>query len=63
MAEDFAVPANGTIEYQYYTIPTNFTETKWVQAIEVRPGNRALVHHVLVYYPAPASADNAPHRC
>ncbi len=60
MAEDFAVPATGTIQYQYFTIPTNFTETKWVQAIEVRPGNRALVHHVLVYYPAPASADNAP---
>ena len=59
MAEDYAVPASGTIQYQYFTIPTNFTETKWVQAIEVRPGNRALVHHVLVYYPAPASTDNA----
>src|SRR5262245_38743676 len=60
MTEDFAVPASGTVQYQYFTIPTNFTETKWVQAIEVRPGNRALVHHVLVYYPAPASADNTP---
>ena len=59
MAEDDAVPASGTIQSQYFTIPTNFTETKWVQAIEVRPGNRALVHHVLVYYPAPASTDNA----
>jgi len=59
MAEDYAVPASGTIQYQYFTIPTNFTETRWVQAIEVRPGNRALVHHVLVYYPAPASTDNA----
>jgi hypothetical protein len=60
MAEDFAVPAAGTIQYQYFTIQTNFTETKWLQAIEVRPGNRAFVHHVLVYYPAPASAENAP---
>ena len=60
MAEDFAVPASGTVQYQYFTIPTNFTETKWVQAIEVRPGNRALVHHVLVYYPAPAGVDNTP---
>ena len=59
MTEEFAVPASGTVQYQYFTIPTNFTETKWVQAIEVRPGNRALVHHVLVYYPAPANADNA----
>jgi hypothetical protein len=54
MAEDYPVPASGTIEYEYFTIPTNFTEAKWVQAIEVRPGNRALVHHVLVYYQAPA---------
>ena len=58
MTRDYAVPASGTVEYQYFTIPTNFTETKWLQAIEVRPGNRALVHHVLVYYPAPAGADN-----
>ena len=53
MTEDYAVPAKGTIEYEYFTIPTNFTEAKWLQAIEVRPGNRALVHHVLVYYQAP----------
>jgi hypothetical protein len=53
MAEDYAVPATGTVQYEYFTIPTNFTEPKWLQAIEVRPGNRALVHHVLVYYQAP----------
>jgi len=53
MAEDYAVPAKGTIQYEYFTVPTNFPEAKWLQAIEVRPGNRALVHHVLVYYQAP----------
>jgi hypothetical protein len=53
MAEDYAVPATGTIQYEYFTIPTNFTDAKYLQAIEVRPGNRALVHHVLVYYQAP----------
>jgi mono/diheme cytochrome c family protein len=53
MDEDYAVPAKGTIEYEYFYIPTNFADTKWLQAIEVRPGNRALVHHVLVYYQAP----------
>ncbi len=53
MAEDYAVPASGTIEYEYFYIPTNFTEAKWLQAIEVRPGNRELVHHVLVFYAAP----------
>ena len=35
------------------TSPPNFTEEKWLQAIEARPGNRSLVHHVLVYYETP----------
>ena len=53
MQEEYAVPASGTIEYENFYIPTNFTEAKWLQAIEVRPGNRELVHHVLAFYQAP----------
>jgi hypothetical protein len=60
MQEDYAVPANGTIEYEYFYIPTNFTDTKWLQAIEVRPGNRSYVHHVLVYYQAPPDGPGQP---
>src|SRR5262249_16692445 len=33
----------------YFEAPTNFTEDKWVQAIEVRPGARGVVHHILVF--------------
>ena len=50
MAEDYKVPAEGVIEYQYFYIPTNFKEPKWVQAVEVRPGNRSVVHHALVFH-------------
>ena len=53
MKEDFTVPASGTVEYQYFEIPTNFTEDKWVQAIEFMPGAREVVHHVLVYAKVP----------
>jgi hypothetical protein len=53
MQEDYAVPARGTIQYEHFYIPTNFTEERWLQAIEARPGNRSLVHHILVYYEAP----------
>ncbi|HLJ46947.1 MAG TPA: hypothetical protein VKU01_13110 [Bryobacteraceae bacterium] len=49
MSKPYSVPASGTIAYQYFTIPTNFTEDKWVQAIEVRPGTRRVVHHILVF--------------
>jgi len=49
MHEEFHVPARGTIEYMYFEAPTNFTEDKWVQAIEIKPGARDVVHHVLVF--------------
>ncbi|HKV04339.1 MAG TPA: cytochrome c [Candidatus Acidoferrales bacterium] len=53
MSEPFEVPASGTIPYQYFKVPTNFTEDNWVQAIEVRPGARNVVHHILVFSKAP----------
>jgi hypothetical protein len=60
MAEDYKVPADGTIQYEYFYIPTNFTEPKYVQAIEVRPGNREVVHHVLVQYRVKPDMERAP---
>ncbi len=63
MTEDFPVPASGTIEYQYFEMPTGFTEDKWVTAIEIMPGAREVVHHVIVFArapaPAPAAANSA----
>jgi hypothetical protein len=47
MTEDFQIPAEGTIPYQYIKVPTNLTEDKWIQAIEFRPSNRAAVHHII----------------
>ncbi len=55
MAQKFEVPASGTVDYQYVLVPLNLTEDKWVQAAEVRPGNRALVHHVIAYVREPGS--------
>src|SRR5207248_9291322 len=43
------VPASGQIDYQYIEIPTNFTEDKWVSAIELKPGALSVVHHILAY--------------
>ena len=60
MREDYPIPASGTVAYQYFDVPTNFTEDKWVQAFEVRPGNRAVVHHVIVYSRPPAPAARPP---
>ena len=60
MPEDYKVPADDVIQYEYFYIPTSFTEPKWIQAIEVRPGNRNVVHHVLVFYKAKPDGQRAP---
>ena len=53
MNEDFKVPAEGTISYKYFPIPTAFTEDRWIQAAEIRPGNRSVVHHVIAFVVEP----------
>jgi hypothetical protein len=53
MAQDYDVPAAGEIAYQYFEVPTNFTEDKWMQAGEVRAGDRSHVHHIIVYVREP----------
>ncbi len=55
MPQPFAVAAEGTIDYHYLVMPTGFTEDRWVQAAEVRPGNREVVHHVIAFVRPPGS--------
>src|SRR5579862_3935973 len=45
MPTSYSVPATGTIDYTYVIVPSGFTKDMWVQAAEVRPGNRSHVHH------------------
>jgi peroxiredoxin len=45
----FRVPADGEVRYQYFQIDPGFKEDKWVSAVEIQPGNRAVVHHVLMF--------------
>jgi len=53
MTQDFEIPASGEVAYQYFEVPTNFTEDKWMQAGEVRAGDRSHVHHIIVYVREP----------
>jgi mono/diheme cytochrome c family protein len=48
MPAEFDVPAEGIIEYQEFVIPSGFAKDTWIEAVEIRPGNRAVVHHVNV---------------
>jgi hypothetical protein len=53
LPEEQTIPATGAIPYQYFVTPTNFKEDVWVQAAEARPGNRKVVHHIIVSYRDP----------
>jgi peroxiredoxin len=52
----FRVPAQGTIEYQYFEVDPGFTEDRWISAAEVIPGNRAVVHHALIFVRRPGKS-------
>jgi hypothetical protein len=59
MPEEFTLGASGPDEYQYFDAPTNFTEDKYVQMAEARPGNRRVVHHVVAFVVPPGSPNMA----
>jgi len=53
MPRAFHVPAKGAVEYQYFIVPTGFQQDRWVQSVEVRPSERKVVHHAVVYIREP----------
>jgi peroxiredoxin len=48
----FTVPADAGprgVAYQNFWVDPGFTEDTWIRAAEIRPGNRLVVHHIIVY--------------
>jgi hypothetical protein len=45
MPIDFEVPAEGELPMQNFYVPVPFGEERWVEKVELRPGNPAVVHH------------------
>jgi peroxiredoxin len=45
--EDFTLGATGSDHYRVFVFPLDLPEDKFVAAYEVRPGNRAAVHHTV----------------
>ncbi len=60
MGVDYDVPATGVVEYQHFIVPTKFTEDKWVTAAEIKAGNRAVVHHIIVFLYDPKIGPSLP---
>ena len=55
MQEEFTLEATGpSDEYHFFFIDPGFTEDKYVQMAELRPGNRRIVHHSTAFiFPPP----------
>ena len=49
MPRTYSVPASGVVEYQYYNLLTYTGDERWIEAIEIRPSTRSVVHHANVY--------------
>ncbi len=45
MPIEFEVPAEGKLPMQNFYAPLPFNEERWVEKVELRPGNPAVVHH------------------
>ncbi|HVS38965.1 MAG TPA: thioredoxin family protein [Gemmataceae bacterium] len=56
MPDEYTVRADAGprgLKYQYFIVPTHFNEDRWIQAAEAKPGNPAVVHHIIVYVVKP----------
>lgn len=60
MPEPFTVPAKGTVSYKFFRTDISFDEDRWLIAAEGRPGNKAVVHHILLFYVPPGTERISP---
>ena len=49
----YTVPAEGVVEYQYFVVDPGFKEETWITGAQVLPGNRAVVHHCIIFIRPP----------
>ena len=47
MPEPYKVAATGDDDFRVFVLKTNLPEDRWIRAVDFRPGNRSVVHHVI----------------
>jgi thiol-disulfide isomerase/thioredoxin len=50
VGEDMVVGPSGKDLFRVFVMPTNLKEDRYVVAVEVRPGNKRIVHHTLNFF-------------
>jgi hypothetical protein len=53
MPEEVQIPAEGVVDYQHFVSEMQVDEDLYVQRMEVLPGNRQVVHHIIVFLQPP----------
>jgi len=54
--DDYAIPSSTADNYRCFVLPINNPTNSWITGLEVVPGNREMVHHVLVFQDATGQA-------
>src|SRR5712692_4064371 len=53
MTEEYTIKPDDPDNYVYFVVPTEFKEDRWVQAAEIRPSNKKVVHHIIAHILTP----------
>jgi hypothetical protein len=56
MSDTYRISGTGRDNYRNFVLPTNLTQNKLVRAVEFRPGNNKMVHHVRLAYETAGAA-------
>lgn len=48
MAQPYVLPGGGSDEFRNFVIPVPLDSTRYVRAVEIRPGNPRIVHHAVL---------------
>jgi mono/diheme cytochrome c family protein len=47
--DEISLPAGGPDQFHDLAVDSGLEEDRWIRAIEIRPGNRKVVHHVILF--------------
>lgn len=48
-----AIPSTGVMDYIYEDVELGFDGDRWLRAVETRPGDESVLHHLMVFVTAP----------
>ena len=49
LLKPFTVRAHGDLDYQFFWLPAQFDQERWIREVEILPGDRRVVHHAQVH--------------